>query len=68
MKTFEQQLKELINYNSKENESNTPDFILAQYMNECLAAFTNATKLREKYYGREDIESRIKDSSIQEIN
>ena len=29
---FEEELKTLINRCSKENESNTPDFILAQYL------------------------------------
>lgn len=45
--TFEGQLRELINRNSKENESNTPDFILAQFLNECLGAFNTATRQLE---------------------
>ena len=48
---FEDALKELINTHSKENESNTPDFILAQYIENCLNAFTVATKQRETWYG-----------------
>jgi hypothetical protein len=50
---FEKELRDLINRYSKENESNTPDFILAQYMASCLAAFTTAVQLRENWYGRD---------------
>ena len=48
---FETELESLINKYSKENESNTPDFILAGYMEYCLLAFTTATKLRDNWYG-----------------
>ena len=37
----------------KENESNTPDFILAQYLESCLTAFNTATQQRENWYGRD---------------
>lgn len=50
---FERELASLINRHSKENESNTPDFILAQYMLNCLNAFTLASRTREKWYGKE---------------
>jgi hypothetical protein len=46
--TFEQRLESLINEYSKENESNTPDFILAEYMSTCLNAFSNAVYKREE--------------------
>ncbi len=42
--TFLKRLEKLINEYSKENESNTPDFILAEYMNDCLNTFTKASK------------------------
>jgi len=51
--SFEKKLEKLINQNSIENESNTPDFILAQYMMGCLSAFTAATQQRETWYGRD---------------
>jgi len=47
-KSFEKELEALINVHSIENESNTPDFILAQYLRSCLDAFTVATKRREE--------------------
>lgn len=51
--SFEKELENLINRHSKENDSNTPDFILAQYISGCLAAFTAATQQRETWYGRD---------------
>lgn len=53
MNTFENELQHLINRYSKENGSDTPDFILAEYMNNCLLAFNQAIEAREKWYGRE---------------
>jgi hypothetical protein len=49
---FEKELKQLINRYSVENESDTPDFILAQYVMLCLNAFNEASNAREKWYGR----------------
>ena len=53
MSDFEKELTALINRHSLENESNTPDFILAQYLTACLAAFAVATQQRETWYGRD---------------
>lgn len=47
MKSFRKALEELINEYSKENGSNTPDFILADYLIDCLDAFDNAVNRRE---------------------
>lgn len=52
MDSFKKELEQLINKCSKENESNTPDFILAEYINTCLNAFTDATRAREKWFGK----------------
>jgi hypothetical protein len=41
-----------INRNSAENGSNTPDFILAAYLTDCLAAFDRTSRAREKWYGK----------------
>ena len=38
---FEQELKDIINRYSKENGSNTPDFILGEYLTDCLKTFVN---------------------------
>lgn len=47
---FEEELKALINRYSKENESNTPDFILAQYLSDCLKAYEKVIKKRNEWY------------------
>lgn len=49
---FQKELRALINRQSMENGCNTPDFILAEYMNRCLAAFDLAVNAREEYFGR----------------
>ena len=67
MENFEKELGALINKHSMENESNTPDWLLAQYLISCLAAFTVATQQRETWYERDawgnevesDIESKV---------
>jgi hypothetical protein len=46
------ELSELINKHRLENDSDTPDFILAQYLNDCLRTFNLATLAREGWYGR----------------
>lgn len=50
--TFREQLTSLLNRESKENGSNTPDFILASYLHGALDAFDKATLERERWYGR----------------
>lgn len=49
--TFEKRLKDLINEESMENGSNTPDFILAKYISNCLEAFNRAVNARTNWYG-----------------
>lgn len=49
---FEAELRGLINKYSQENESNTPDFILAEYLSDCLDIYNLAVRAREKWYGR----------------
>lgn len=55
---FEKELEQLINKHCKENDSNTPDWILAQYMSKCLQAFNETVNAREKYYGRTFVEDK----------
>lgn len=51
--TLEQEVAAVLNRFSQENASNTPDFILAQYLLACLGAFNTATQQRETWYGRD---------------
>jgi hypothetical protein len=49
---FEKALQTLINQYSMENDSNTPDYILADYLTDCLDSFNKATNRRNKHYNR----------------
>lgn len=49
---LQDRLRILLNSVSSENGSNTPDFILADYLLNCLQAFNQACNAREKWYGR----------------
>lgn len=49
--TFRKELQALINTYSQENGCNTPDFILADYLCNCLVAFDNAVNYRAQWYG-----------------
>jgi len=51
MSEFRKELQTLINCYSKENGSNTPDFILAEYLTNCLENFDNTIKKRTVWYG-----------------
>jgi len=50
---FERELSAVLNRYSRENASNTPDFILAQYLIKCLEAFELTSRARETWYGKE---------------
>lgn len=54
MGNFLEELEGLLNKYSKENTSNTPDFILADYLLAALDAFNNAVNHRSSWYGRFD--------------
>ena len=57
MSEFEKELKELINRHSMENDSNTPDWILAQYLSSCLSSFAEIIRKRENWYKGTDKDS-----------
>lgn len=59
---FKTELTSLLNRYSKENGSNTPDFILAEYLICCLENYNTTLQSREKWYGRE-----INNNKIEEI-
>lgn len=48
--TFEKELKNLLNRHSLEGGSDTPDWVLADYLVACLAVFDSATKKRTGFY------------------
>lgn len=49
---FKRDLQSLLNRYSIENESDTPDYMLAHYLVQCLEAFELAVRARETWYGR----------------
>lgn len=49
--SFQKELICLINRYSKENDSDTPDFILAEYLRNCLNNYNETMNKRNKWYG-----------------
>lgn len=62
MSYFAEKLREVINCHCRENASDTPDFILSEYLFRCLDAFDSATRERDNWHkfhpGLKDIEER----------
>jgi hypothetical protein len=59
---FEEKLAELLNSVSAENASNTPDFILAAYLHDCLVAFNRASKWREFWNSPDGVPLEMRDN------
>jgi len=53
MNELRKEIEEAINKASAENGSDTPDYILAEFLISCLKAFDVALVERERWYGRE---------------
>ena len=51
MTEFQTKLTALLNECCAENGSDTPDYILADYLVSCLKAFDRATNARSKWHG-----------------
>jgi len=51
--SFRDVLRDLINQYSLENGSNTPDYVLAWFLADCLQAFDTAINMRGAHYGRD---------------
>lgn len=49
-RTFEEELRGLINKHSREEGSNTPDWILADFLIGCLRQFNRTMVVRDDYY------------------
>lgn len=47
---FEQELAALLNSHSKENDSDTPDFLLAEFLLGCLKVYTITSNKRDDWY------------------
>ena len=55
--TFLDELTALLNKHSMENDSGTPDHVLAQYLKSCLGAFDKAVQGREAWHGKRPYEN-----------
>ena len=53
-KEFRVELEEILNTNCMENGSDTPDFILAKYLSDCLKAFDKAVTRRREWYSNNE--------------
>ena len=51
MSNFKKELELLINKQSRENGSDTPDFLLAEFLSNCLDAYETAVNSRDKWFG-----------------
>lgn len=49
--TFRKGVEHAINACSAENGSDTPDFVLAGYLDDCMRAFDKTTRARDEWYG-----------------
>ena len=49
---FKQDLQQLLNRYALEKGSDTPDFLLAEYLVHCLMLFDTTVAAREQWYGR----------------
>lgn len=50
--SLEEKLAKLVNETSAETRAGTPDYVLARYLTDCLAAYGRAIESREAFYGR----------------
>ncbi len=55
MPDFRKELTDLINTRSLETESNTPDFVLAEYLEGCLNTFDKAVNKRSDWYAKRGV-------------
>jgi len=49
--TFKEELRSLLNRHCKENDSNTPDYLLAEYLIGCLEIYNKTLVARDKWFG-----------------
>ena len=54
---FKIELAELLNKHSKENGSDTPDYLLANYLIQCMDVFDKIVIDRDSWYGRNRVQN-----------
>lgn len=69
MSDFLKELEDLINRHCMENESNTPDYLLAEYLCGCMKVFATTTAARDKWWGNKNsIVDRCESSELTHID
>lgn len=48
---LEEELRAILNRASRENKSDTPDFILSNFMMKCLETYEQTVKERDQWFG-----------------
>jgi hypothetical protein len=56
---FRKELEHTLNRHSMENGSNTPDFMLADFLHNCLRIFDDEVNARSDWYGRRDAPGQV---------
>jgi len=59
MSDFKKAMTDIINMHCMENGSDTPDYILAQYLLGCLVNFDTATMARDKWHGHSGLTEKL---------
>lgn len=54
MSNLRKEIEQTLNRECAEDKSDTPDFILADYLIDCLNAFDKAVNSRRNWYGHND--------------
>jgi hypothetical protein len=67
MTPFQHDLEALLNRHNQENASNTPDFLLAAFLTDCLAAWNASTQARDVWYGLSHPAARAEDILTREL-
>ena len=69
--SFEEEIRWVINKCSKESGSDTPDMILAEYLNDCLNVFDKAVRARDVWHSHEpwgDESASLQNSTNENVN
>ena len=60
--TFRDDIRDVINSHARETGSNTPDFILAKYLTDCLDAFENASNWRQCWHSTDGVPEKFREN------
>lgn len=64
MRSFEKELETLLNCHSKDNDTNTPDFLLAEFLTKCLQAYKDMNDKNDIWHGRRRDDTETLDNGL----